>query len=68
LTGQLLARILMWAVIIAMVWYFAQQWNRGAPSEQQHEAMMDAARSYREYQGQMQQEQAPPETELPRTR
>ena len=54
--GQVLARILMWGIIIALVWYFAQQWNRGAPSEQEHEAMMDAARSYREYRAQLQQQ------------
>ena len=53
--GQVLARILMWGIIIAMVWYFAQQWNRGAPSEQEHQAMMEAARSYQEYKAQLQQ-------------
>jgi len=50
--GQVLARILMWGIIIALVWYFAQQWNQSAPSEQQHQAMMEAARSYQEYKAQ----------------
>ena len=55
--GQVLARILMWGIIIAMVWYFAQQWNRSAPSEQEHQAMMEAARSYQEYKAQLQQKE-----------
>ena len=56
--GQVLARIVMWGVIIAMVWYFAQQWNKGAPSEQEQQKMMEAARSYQEYKAQLHEQEA----------
>ena len=47
--GQVIARAIMWIVIIAGVWYFAQQWKSGTPSEEEHDAMMDAARHYQNY-------------------
>jgi hypothetical protein len=65
LTAQLLARILMWVVIISLVWYFAQQWNRSAPSEKEREAMLDAAHSYREYKARVQQGEGGMESDVP---
>lgn len=63
--GQVLARILMWAIIIACVWYFAQQWKNTAPSEKEQEAMLEAARSYHDYKTQLQQTEGRRESDVP---
>ena len=63
--GQVLARILMWAIIIACVWYFAQQWKNSAPSEKEQEAMLEAARSYHDYKAQLEQAEGRRESDVP---
>ncbi len=49
MTGQILARVLMWGFIIASVWYFSQQYRDSSPTPGQQQAMLDAARHYSEY-------------------
>ncbi len=63
--GQVLARILMWVLIIAGVGYFAQQWESSAPSEKEQEAMLDAARSYHDYKAQLEQVQGRGKSDVP---
>lgn len=65
LMGQVLARILMWAIIIACVGYFAQQWRNSAPSEKEREAMLEAARSYHDYKAQLEQAEGRRESDVP---
>ena len=51
--GQILARAILWMSIIAGVWFFAQQWKNGKPSEEQRQRMMDAVRHYQNFKTQV---------------
>lgn len=63
--GRVLARILMWTLVIAAAWLFAQQWKNSAPSEKEQGAMLDAARSYRDYKARLEQAQGRRESDVP---
>ena len=58
MTGQILARVLMWGFILASVWYFSQQYRDSSPTPAQEQAMLDAARHYSEYQQKAAQQKA----------
>ncbi len=49
MTGQILARLLMWGFIIAAAWYFSQQYRNTSPTPEQESSMQEAARMYSEY-------------------
>lgn len=66
--AQVVTRAIMWLLIIAIVWYFAQQWKTGAPSEEEHETMMDAARHYQNYKMQMDQAGGKLESDIPQVK
>ena len=61
--GQLLSRVLMWAIIIGSVWYFAQLQQRTEPDEQAREAMLEAAQHYQQLKARS--EKGPAEPILP---
>lgn len=66
--GRVLARILMWVIIIACVGYFAQQWKSTAPAGKERDAMRDAARSYLDYKAQLERAEEQRASDVPQLR
>ncbi len=47
--GRILTRVVMWAIIVAMVWCLARE-QPFEPDARQRDAMLDAARQYQQEQ------------------